>query len=73
MTTNWMLNTIGLYVTTVGALLMFMYLRGAPRFVDDSLSPEAKRAYAKHQRLVMIGTGLLAAWFVIQYLAVIVL
>ena len=71
MTTNWMLNTIGLFVTMAGALLMFMYLRGTPRFVEDS--PEAKSAYAKHRLQLMIGVGLLAAWFVLQYLAAILL
>jgi hypothetical protein len=73
MTTIWLLNTVGLFATTVGALLIFLYLWRSPRFAEDWLSPEGKRAYAKHRRLLITGVGLLAAWIVIQYLAIIVL
>ena len=71
MTTAWILNTVGLLATTVGALLIFLYLWKAPRFAEDWLSPEGKRAYAKHRRLLIISVGLLAAWLLVQYLAVI--
>ena len=73
MTTAWLLNAVGLFVTTVGALLTFLYLYGAPRFADKFVSPEAKRDYAKHQRLIVWAVGLLAAWLVVQYLALILL
>ena len=73
MTTVWVLNTVGLYVTAVGAILIFLYLLRSPRFADEWLTPEGKRAYAKHRRGLTVGVGLLAAWFVIQYLAVIFL
>lgn len=72
MTAAWVLNTVGLFATTVGALLIFLYLWRSPRFAEDWLSPEGKRAYAKHRRLVIAGVGLLAAWLVVQYLAIIV-
>lgn len=41
----------------------------ATRFVDRWLSPEGKRAYAKHRRLLLVVVGLLATWLVVQYLA----
>ena len=71
MTIAWLLNTAGLFLTTVGALLIFLYLWKAPRFAEDWLSPEGKIAYEKHRRLLIIGVGLLAAWLLLQYVAVI--
>ena len=71
MTIAWILNTAGLFLTTVGALLIFLYLWKAPRFAEDWLSPEGKIAYEKHRRLLIIGVGLLAAWLLLQYVAVI--
>jgi len=68
-----MLNTAGLFLTTAGALLIFLYLWKAPRFAEEWLSPEGKLAYAKHRRLLIVGVGLLAAWLLVQYLAVILL
>lgn len=73
LTTNFVLNLVGLFVTTVGALLMFLYLMRSPRFAEEWLSREGKNAYAKHRRLLVIGFGLVAAWLVLQYLAVILL
>jgi hypothetical protein len=73
MTTAWILNTVGLLATTIGALLIFLYLWNAPRFAEDWLSPEGKRAYEKHRRLLIVSVGLLAAWLVLQYLSVILL
>ena len=71
MTTNWLLNIVGLFVTTAGALLTFLYLWKSPRFADEWLSPEGKRAYSKHRRGLIFVMGLLAAWLLVQYLAVI--
>jgi hypothetical protein len=71
MTTAWLLNAIGLFAVTSGALLMFLYLRNAPKFVAELPTPEAKRAYEKHRRLSILATGLLAAWLVIQYVGLI--
>lgn len=73
MTTAWVLNAIGLFVTTVGALLIFVSLYKAPRLSEVSLAPEEKRAYAKYQRRLIVGVGLLATWLVIQDLAFILL
>ena len=73
MTTTWILNAVGLFLTTVGALLIFLYLWKAPRFVEEWVSPEGKRAYARHRRLLIVAAGLLAAWVLVQYLAIILL
>lgn len=73
MTTTFALNLVGLFVTTVGALLIFLYLWRSPRFAEEWLSIEGKNAYAKHRSLLVIGVGLLASWLVLQYLAVILL
>jgi len=73
MTTAWLLNAVGLFVTTVGALLTFLYLYEAPRFADKLGSAEAKSAFAKHQRSLSWVVGLLSAWLVIQCLALILL
>ena len=73
MTTAWLMNAVGLFVTTVGALLTFLYLHEAPRFADKLVSPEAKRDFTRHQRSLSWVTGLLAAWLVIQCLALILL
>lgn len=71
MITNWLLNAVGLFVTTVGALLTLLYLWKSPRFADEWLTPEGRKAYSKHRRLLIIVVGLLSAWLIVQYLAVI--
>ena len=72
MTTAWVLNAVGLFAVTVGALLMFLYFRNAPKFAPESLTPEAKRAYEKHRRLSIVAMGLIAAWLVIQYIGLLI-
>jgi hypothetical protein len=69
----WMLNTTGLLATTIGALLIFLYVWKAPRLAEDWQTPEGKLAYAKHRRMTIVSVGLLAAWLLIQGVAVIVL
>jgi len=69
----WLLNTFGLYVTTVGALLLFLYLWRSPPIVDDWTTPAGKLAYAKHRHRLIIGVGLLSLWLVFENLAVIIL
>lgn len=70
MTTSWVLNAIGLFAVTAGALLMFLSLRD-PKFVAEFTTPEAKRAYEKHRRLSIVAIGLIAAWLVVQYVGLI--
>lgn len=73
MTAAWLLSTVGLFATTVGALLIFLYLWRSPRFADNWLSPDGKRAYARHRRLIIASVGLLAVWLILQYAAIILL
>ncbi|HLX79761.1 MAG TPA: hypothetical protein VKS43_04170 [Burkholderiales bacterium] len=73
MSAAWILNSVSLFATTVGALLIFLYLSKAPSLAGDGMSAEAKRACEKHRRLLMISVGLLAAWLLVQDLAVILL
>ncbi len=71
MTTAWLLNAVGLLATTIGTLLILLYLWKDPRYAQDHLPPEGRVAYARHRRLLIVSVGLLAAWLVVQYLAVI--
>ena len=71
--TTWIMNAVGLFLTTVGALLIFLYLWKAPRFADEWLTPEARGIYSKNRSLLIIAVGLLAAWFLVQCLAVILI
>jgi len=71
MTTVWILETVGLLVTTVSVLLILLYLWNSPRFADVWLSPDGQLAYAKHRRRLIVSVGLLALWLLVQYLAVI--
>jgi hypothetical protein len=73
MTTAWILGSVSLFVTTVGALLIFLYLCNTPPTAEAWLSAEGKVAYPKYRRMMIISVGLLAAWLLVQYLAVILI
>ncbi len=73
MNTAWLLNSVSLFVTTVGALLIFLYLSQAPRLADSRIPADVRQACEKHRRMLMISVGLLAGWLLIQDLAVILL
>jgi len=73
MTTAWILGSVSLFVTTVGALLIFLYLCNSPASVETWLSAEGKVAYPKYRRMLIVSVGLLAGWLLIQYLAVILI
>ena len=73
MTTAWVLNAVGLFVTSVGALLVFLYLNEAPKFAEQISSDDARTDFRRYQRGVRIAVGLLAAWMVLQDLAVILI
>jgi len=73
MITSWLLGTVSLFVTTVAALLIFLYLWRAPRLADSWQSQDGRQAYARHQRRLMVGVGLLAAWLVMQNAAAVLL
>jgi hypothetical protein len=73
MTTAWVLNALGLFVTTVGALLTFLYLHKIPRFTENFASPDVRRDFTRQQRSLKWVVGLLASWLVLQCLALILL
>jgi len=73
MTAVWLVNIVGLFLTSTGALLIFLYLWKSPRFAKEWLTPEGQQAYAKHRRLLITGVGMLVVWILMQYLAVILL
>lgn len=70
MTTIWILNTIGLLATTVGVLVVFLHLHRTSRTVATASLPEACQPLVKDRRLLTITVGLMAAWFVVQYVAI---
>jgi hypothetical protein len=55
--TTWVLNAVGLLAITTGALMLFLHLHRA--------------SLTKERKLMRITLGLLSAWFVIQYLGLI--
>jgi hypothetical protein len=69
--TAWMMNAVGLLATTIGALLIFLYVCKAPAAIENGLSPEVRPVYARHRKMLTISIGLLAAWLLVQYLALI--
>ena len=73
MTTTWMLETIGLLVTTVGALVAFLHLHRTSREMAHSPVPEACASLVRDRRLLMITMGLMASWFIVQYIGLILL
>ena len=73
MTTAWILGSISLFATTVGALLIFLYLCNSPASAENWQSPEGKVAYPKYRCMLIVGVGLLAGWLLVQYLAVILI
>jgi hypothetical protein len=73
MTTHWMLEAIGLLVTTIGALIAFLHLHRTSRELGDAPLPPQCAALLRDRRLLMITMGLMAGWFVIQYVGMILL
>jgi hypothetical protein len=71
--TTWIINAVGLFLTTVGTLLIFLYLYRTPRLTEESLLQKGSSAYSKNRSLLIVAVALLAAWFLIQCLAIIML
>lgn len=71
--TAWIVNAVGLFLTTVGTLLILLYLWKQPRLAQQSSSPQGAVAPLRDRTLLIVAVGLLAAWFLIQCLAVILL
>jgi hypothetical protein len=71
--TTWVLETVGLLVTTVGALFAFLHLHRTSREMANMEIPAECAPLARDRRLLMITMGLMAGWFVIQYVGLILL
>jgi hypothetical protein len=71
MNTAWFLNIVSLFLTTAGALLLFLYLWRSPRFAEQWLTIEGQRAYTKHRRMLLVAAGTIALWMILQYSAII--
>ena len=69
-TTLWILNTVGLLATTIGVLIVFLHLHRTSRTVDTQLLPAVCQPLVKDRKLLTVTVGLMAAWFVVQYVAV---
>ena len=69
-TTLWILNTVGLLATTVGVLIVFLHLHRTSRTVDTDLLPAVCQPLVKDRKMLTVTVGLMAAWFVVQYVAI---
>ena len=70
-TTLWILNTVGMLAITIGVLFVFLHLHRTSQVVHSAAQlPEVCQPLLKDRRLLTITVGLMAAWFVIQYLAI---
>lgn len=70
--TTWILETIGLLVTTIGALIAFLHLHRTSREMAATNVPAECAPLVKDRRLLMITMGLMAGWFVIQYIGLLI-
>jgi len=71
--TTWILETIGLLVTTIGALFAFLHLHRTSRAMATAPIPAECAPLMRDRRLLMITMGLMAGWFVIQYIGLILI
>ena len=70
MTTIWILNTVGLLAITIGVLIVFLHLHRTSHVIASAPLPEVCQPLLKDRRMLTITVGLMAAWFVIQYVAI---
>ena len=71
--TAWVLQAVGLLVTTIGALIVFLHLHRTSRQLEGRDLPPECAALARDRRLLMIVMGLMAGWFLIQYIGLLLL
>jgi hypothetical protein len=71
--TQWILETVGLLVTTIGALVAFLHLHRSARQMASVHIPPEYAPLVRDRRLLMITMGLMAGWFVIQYVGLILI
>jgi hypothetical protein len=68
--TTWVLETVGLLVTTIGALFAFLHLHRTSR--EMAAIPAECAPLVRDRRLLMITMGLMAGWFLIQYVGLLI-
>ena len=61
------------FVTAAGALVAFLHLHRTSREMAHSPVPEACASLVRDRRLLMITMGLMAGWFIVQYIGLILL
>ena len=71
--TTWMLETVGLLVTTIGALITFLHMHRSSRQMAKVTIPAECAPLVRDRRLLMITMGLMAGWFVVQYVGLILI
>ena len=69
--TSWMLNTIGLLAVTIGTLFVFLHLHRSSKQMANIHMHEECAPLLKDRRMLMVTVGLMAAWFVVQYVAIV--
>ena len=71
--TAWVLQTVGLLVTTIGVLIVFLHLHRTSSALAGQLVPPECAALVRDRRLLMIVVGLMAGWFLVQYIGLLML
>jgi hypothetical protein len=71
--TEWVLQTVGLLVTTIGALFTFLHLHRTSREMEAAALPPQCAALLRDRKLLMITVGLMSGWFLIQYVGLLLI
>jgi hypothetical protein len=61
-----MLQALGIFATTCGALLTFLAHRQVPGLLAAASTPEGKRAFDEHHRRLSWAFGLVASALVLE-------
>jgi hypothetical protein len=69
--TTWVLNTVGLFAVTVGTLILFLHLHRTSLAAGTCMTPS--RPCVRNEKLIKWTLGLMSGWFIVQYLAVILI
>jgi len=63
---EWILQAMGIFATTAGALLTFLAHRQVPALFAAANTPEGKRTFDMHHRRLSWALGLVASALVLQ-------
>ena len=63
---EWILQALGIFTTTAGALLTFLAHRQVRALFAAATTPEGKRAFDMHHRRLSWALGLVASALVLQ-------